>query len=282
MNDLFVSNNGVLINAQTYSLKSGNRGHLYGDGLFESIRVFNGKLINFSNHYNRLIDGMRVLKMKCQPSFTAEFLTTQINQLLEQNNITEGGKVRLSVDRKQGGTFLPKTNEIDFFIEAISLPYNEYRLNEAGYLIDLYDDIKKPITILSNIKTKNCLTYVMSKLTAKEKRVDDLLIQNDQMGIIEGSSANLFVVSNGVLYTPSLDLGCLGGTMRMQIINIAIANNMKVYECNITPQNLLVADEIFLTNAIQGLTWVGEFRTKRYFNTVAKQLVDLLNQKHNA
>jgi len=101
------------------------------------------------------------------------------------------------------------------------------------------------------------------------------------MGIIEGSSANLFVVSNGVLYTPNLDLGCLGGTMRMQIMNIAIANNMKVYECNITPQNLLVADEIFLTNAIQGVTWVGEFRTKRYFNTVANKLVDLLNQKYS-
>ncbi len=281
MNDLFVNNNGVLINVQTYALKAGNRGHLYGDGLFESIRIINGEIVNFANHYNRLIDGMRVLKMKCQPSFTAEFLMSQISQLLEQNNITKGGKVRLSIDRKQGGTFLPKTNEIDFFIEANPLPHNEYRLNEAGYLIDLYDDIKKPITILSNFKTKNCLTYVMSKLTAKEKGMDDLLIQNDQMGIIEGSSANLFVVSNGVLYTPSLDLGCLGGTMRMQIINLAIANNMKVYECNITPQNLLVADEIFLTNAIQGLTWVGEFRTKHFFNTVANQLVDLLNQKHN-
>jgi len=281
MNDLFVNNNGVLINAQTYALKSGNRGHLYGDGLFESVRILNGKIINFSNHYNRLIDGMCVLKMKCQSSFTAEFLTAQINQLLEQNNITEGGKVRLSVDRKHGGTFLPKTNEIDFFIEAVPLPHNEYKLNEEGYLVDLYDDIKKPITILSNIKTKNCLTYVMSKLTAKEKGEDDLLIQNDQMGIIEGSSANLFVVSNGVLYTPNLDLGCLGGTMRMQIMNIAIANNMKVYECNITPQNLLVADEIFLTNAIQVVTWVGEFRTKRYFNTVANKLVDLLNQKYS-
>ena len=122
----------------------------------------------------------------------------------------------------------------------------------------------------------------MSKLTAKEKGVDDLLIQNDQMGIIEGSSANLFVISNGVLYTPSLDSGCLGGTMRMQIINLAIANNIKVYECNITPQNLLVADEVLLTNAIQGITWVGAFRTKRYFNTVANQLVNLLNQKCKA
>jgi branched-subunit amino acid aminotransferase/4-amino-4-deoxychorismate lyase len=282
MNDLFVNNNGVLINAQTYALKAGNRGHLYGDGLFESIRIINGELLNFTNHYNRLIDGMRVLKMKCQPSFTEEFLKGQIVQLLDQNNITEGGKIRLSVDRKQGGTFLPKTNEVDFFIEASPLPHNEFILNEAGYSVDLYDDIKKPITILSNFKTKNCLLYVMSKLTAKEKGVDDLLIQNDQMGIIEGSSANIFVISNGVLYTPGLDLGCLGGTMRMQIINLAIANNIKVYECNITPQNLLVADEVLLTNAIQGVTWVGAFRTKRYFNTVANQLVNLLNQKCKA
>ena len=103
MNDLFVNNNGVLINADAYALKSGNRGHLYGDGLFESIRVFNGELINFSNHYNRLINGMIVLKMKCQSSFTEEFLRVQIIQLIEQNNIIEGGKIRLSVDRKQGG-----------------------------------------------------------------------------------------------------------------------------------------------------------------------------------
>ena len=282
MNDLFVNNNGVLINAQTYALKAGNRGHLYGDGLFESIRVINGELANFSNHYNRLIDGMRVLKMKCLPSFTEEFLKAQMVQLLDQNNIKAGGKIRLSIDRKQGGTFLPKTNEIDFFIEANPLPHNEFILNEAGYSIDLYEDIKKPITILSNFKTKNCLIYIMSKLTAKEKGVDDLLIQNDKMGIIEGSSSNLFVVSNGVLYTPSLDLGCLGGTMRMQIINLAIANKMKVYECNITPQNLLVADEIFLTNAIQGVTWVGGFKTKRYFNTIANQLIDVLNEKYNS
>ena len=121
----------------------------------------------------------------------------------------------------------------------------------------------------------------MSKIAAKEKGVDDLFIQNDKMGIIEGSSANLFVVSNGVLYTPSLDLGCMGGTMRMQIINLAIENNIKVYECNITPQNLLVADEIFLTNAVSGIIWVGSYRTKRYFNTISNQLLSFLNNKWN-
>lgn len=281
MNNLYVNNNGVLIPSQTYSIKSGNRGHLYGDGLFETIRVRNGNVINLENHYKRMRDGMAILKMNASPSFTLEFLEKQIQELLEQNNITQGGKVRLSIDRKQGGTFLPKTNEVDFFIEAESLPNNEFVLNEAGFVIDLYEDIKKPITVLSNYKTKNCLLYVLSKIAAKEKEVDDLFIQNDKMGIIEGSSANLFVISNGVLYTPSLDLGCMGGTMRMQIINLAIENNIKVYECNITPQNLLVADEIFLTNAVQGIVWVGSYRTKRYFNTLSNQLMIFLNKKWN-
>ncbi len=279
MDNLYVNNNGVLIPNDAYAIKAGNRGHLYGDGLFESIRVVNGMPINFENHFKRLVEGMKVLKMIAHKNFTQDFLLNQINELLKQNKINVGGKIRLSIDRKQGGTYLPKTNEVDFFIEAYPLPHNEFRLNEAGYVVDLYEDIKKTITPLSNFKTKNGLIYIMSKLTAKEKNIDDLLIQNNKLGIIEGSSSNLFIVSNGVLYTPSLDLGCLGGTMRMQVINLAIANNIKVYECNITPQNLLVADEVFLTNAIKGVIWVGSYRTKRYFNTMANQLINLLNEK---
>ena len=85
-------------------------------------------------------------------------------------------------------------------------------------------------------------------------------------------------MSNGVLYTPGLEEGCLAGTMRMQVINLALENGIKVYECNILPQNLLVADEIFLTNAINGVVWVSGYRTKRYFNNTARKLVNLLNE----
>ena len=76
-----------------------------------------------------------------------------------------------------------------------------------------------------------------------------------------------------------MDQGPLGGTMRMQIINLALANEVKVYECNISPQNLLVADEVFLTNAIQGIIWVESYRTKKYRNEIAKKFVRLLNAK---
>lgn len=274
----YVNNNGVLIPAESYSIKAGNRAYIYGDGLFESIRVINGRPINIKNHVFRMKEGMKILRMICPASFTVDFIEHEIQTLIDQNGIDRGGRVRFSVDRKAGGFFMPHNNDIEYFIEANSLPNNKFMLNEAGLKIDQFEEMKKQINLLSSFKTKNGLIYIMAKLRARELGLDDLLIQNDRMGIIEGGSANLFIVSNGVLYTPGLDSGCLGGTMRMQIINIALANNIKVYECNISPQNLLVADEVFYTNAIEGIIWVGSYRTKQYINYLSGQLIERLNE----
>ncbi|MFK8037737.1 MAG: aminotransferase class IV [Crocinitomicaceae bacterium] len=279
MSKQYVNNNGVLIPSESYAIKAGNRSHLYGDGFFESIRIINGKMINFENHFKRLRETFKVLYMNCPQIITKEYLENEINFLIEQNQIKEGGKIRLSIDRKTGGTYLPRTNDIDYFIEAYSLPNNSFVLNEAGQRVNLYNEIKKSINPLSNYKTKNCLIYIMGKLFAKANQLDDVLIQNDKLGIIESTSANIFLVSNGVLYTPALDSGCLGGTMRMQIINLALENNIKVYECVVTPQNLLAADELFLTNAITGLTWIGNFRTKIYKNEVVERIHRILINK---
>lgn len=168
-----------------------------------------------------------------------------------------------------------------YFIEVEELRETAFYLNEKGLDIDLYEELKKQINYLSPFKTKNALIYVMGKLKAKSTGKDELLLMNDKLGIIEGTSTNLFIVSNGVLYTPGLDLGCLGGTMRMQIINLALKHNIKVYECNISPQNLLAADEVFLTNAINGVMWVGSYRSKTYSNQISQELVKFLNLQWN-
>ena len=275
----YVNNNGVLIPAASYSIMAGNRAYLYGDGLFETIRVVNGKPINLSNHYKRLTAGMEAIQIDTASFLSFEAFSEEISILCKENRITAGGKVRFSLDRKPGGTFLPESNASDYYIEAVHHNDNNYILNDIGHRIDLYDEIKKDINPLSAYKTKNGLIYIMAKLKAREKGLDDMLIQNYKMGIIEGGSSNLFVVSNGVLYTPSLDLGPLGGTMRMQIINLALENEVKVYECNISPQNLLVADEVFLTNAVQGVIWVQSYRTKKYTNKTAIKFTRFLNEK---
>lgn len=277
--ELFVNNNGKILSNTQMVIEAGNRGYTYGDGLFESMRIMNGNVLNLDNHFARLEEGAKMLKMRLPAFFSIDFFQKQIAELIQLSKIEEGGRVRLSIDRMGGGTFLPDTNEVTYFIEVYPIEQNLFGLNAKGMEVDLYQDIRKSKNILSNYKTKNGLTYVLAAIAAKEKGLDDMLILNENNQILESSHSNVFMVSNGVLYTPSLSDGCLAGTMRMQVINLAIKNGLKVYESSIVPSNLLVADEVFLTNAVRGVTWVGGYRTKRYFNTVARKIVAFLNEE---
>jgi branched-chain amino acid aminotransferase len=277
MATLYVNNNGTILTADAPTIHPGNRGHLYGDGVFESIRVMNGRPLNVVNHVKRMLEGAKVVKMRTPSFFTTSFFEEKIIELLRMSNITEGGRCRMSLDRATGGAYLPDSNECTFYIEVYPYEVSHFELNAKGLEVDIYQDIKIQKNFLSNYKTKAGLTYVMAAIAAKEKNLDDLFLANDKGNILETSCCNIFIVSNGVLYTPGLDEGCLAGTMRMQIINLAIANGIKVYECTILPQNLLAADEIFVTNAIRGINWIGGYRTKRFFNNMSRKLVVLLN-----
>lgn len=279
MTSLYVNNNGKILKNEGYTLEAANRGHLYGDGLFESIRIVNGRIIHFELHYMRLMEGAKALKMRVPSFFTLAFFNKTIQELVEKSEITEGGRVRFSLDRLAGGTYKPVSNDCSYFVECYPLSKNYFELNPKGLEVDLYSELRKHKDKLSGFKTKNGLVYVMASIAAKEKDLDDYLILSPQGNVLESSNSNIFVVSNSVLYTPALDEGCLGGVMRMSIINLAIENGIKVYECSILPQNLLAGTELFLTNAIQGIVWVGGYRTKRFSNEMSLRLLNLLNEK---
>jgi branched-chain amino acid aminotransferase len=255
-----------------------NRAFRFSDGFFESIRIINGKPVFIENHFSRVVETAAVLRIRIPESLTVETLYQQIFGLLQRNQITQGGRVRITFYRKSAGFYLPKEDTLGWYIESESMANNAYELNPVGLNVDIFTDLKKDINKLSLYKTLNCQLYVMAALNAKEKGLDESLIQNMRSSIIEATSSNIFIVSNGVLYTPSLADGCLGGTMRMNIINLALENKIKVYEATLNPQNLLTADEVFLTNAIRGIEWVASYRTKRYFNEIAKRLTILLNE----
>jgi len=274
---LYVNNNGRIIPADQPTVDSGNRAFLYGDGLFESIRIISGKPINLQNHMERLFKGAEALKIRIPVFWNLAFFEERILDLLRKSEINHGGRCRVSIDRMVGGTYTPASNEGSYYIDVHSMDDKEFLLNNKGYEIDIYRDLKLQKNFLSPFKTKNGLYKVMSSIAAQENNLDEYLLQNEKGNIIESSSSNIFIVSNGVLYTPGLDEGCIAGTMRMTLINIALQNGIRVYECTILPHNLLSADEIFLTNAIRGIIWVGGYRTKRYLNNTSKRLLQLLN-----
>lgn len=267
---------GQVMEGDRPAVRLDNRAFHYGDGVFESIRVVRGKPCFLEAHWMRCQEGSKVLRIDRPEGLDLITLAQHIELLVLRTGILSG-RCRLTLFRKGHGQYRPESNTGAYTIELLPLSQEKYTLNEHGLTVDIWPEMRKPVNVLSVHKTLNCQYYIMAGLWSQERGLDDCLLQNDRGNIIESSSGNLFIVSNGVLYTPSLSDGCLGGIMRMQIINLALANGMKVYECSLNPQNLLAADELFFTNAVRGVQWAGAYRTKRYAHRAGQQLVDLLN-----
>ncbi len=275
----YINNNGNLILAEEFNVKHTSRAFNFGDGVFETIRIKQGKIVRFEAHYERLMKGAKAIKIKEHPEYTMDFFRDQIMALIELNQVYAGGRCKLSLDRADGGTYSPVSNQAQFLIELWPIEMDDFRLNHKGLEIDIYKEMALTKTPLSPFKTKNALFKVLASIHAASMRVDDLLLQNEKGNLIESTNSNLFIVSNGIIYTPGMDEGCIAGTMRMHIINLAVTHGIRVYECPILPQNLLSADEIFLTNAIQGVRWVGSYKTKAFRNETSKILLEWLNEE---
>ena len=277
MSDPFVIHNGKLLEKSSGEIPILNRAFHYGDGLFETIRVIDGHACFLNIHFTRLLEGLKVLSIETPIEFSLARINNEIKTLIQQNGIERGGRVRVTVYRNSEGNYLPTGNSLSYVIESSTLPNNSFIMNENGFEIDIYSDLKKQISKLSRHKTLNCQLYVLASLYAKEKGLDDVLLLNEKDIIIETTNANIFIASNKVLYTPPLEDGCVGGTMRMQVINTALKHDFKVYETTLRPQNLLVADELFLSNSIFGLRWVDNYRQKRYKHDLSDFLLEKLN-----
>ena len=271
--------NGEFVQVDDIRYEDVKRGFSFGDGAFESIKIINGKPVFLAHHLKRLNSAIKRLKLCTDQPLHLNYIEPIIIDLLRLNEIYEGGVVRISVYRSGKGTYLPKTNDLSYIIETFKLKENLYSTNKKGLKIDVYDDILKPLNMLSPYKLANAQLYVLASVYFKENQLDDALIKNENGNIIETTSSNLFISSNGVLYTPALSEGCVGGIMRMQVINLAITNGMLVYENPIQIQHLLSADEIIITNSIKGIRWIGKYKDKRYYNSLANKLTDLLNQE---
>ena len=273
----FIYSGGQFLAADAPNISHSSRALRYADGFFESIRVIDGQPVFLENHFKRILDSSKAYRFSVESSFTKDRIQQEIQNLLAKNQIEGDAKVRIVFWRKADGNYLPEGDGIEYLIEASALPTKGFQINEVGKNIDLFPDFKKDLNKLSVFKNIDSRIYIFAAMYARDKGLDDALIQNYKGGIIEATSSNIFLVSNGVLYTPGLEEGPIAGTMRMQVINLALEHNIKVYECNLNPQNLLAADELFLTNSIRGIQWVSSYRTKRYFNDMGIKMTEFLN-----
>jgi len=273
----YILHNDEFIAADQAILTADNRGFRYGDGLFESMRMAGGKL-NFAElHADRLQAGMNALKMDGSYLFDSYFLRQKTAELCKKNKLRDNVRFRLSVYRDAGGLYTPDSNKSGYLLEASSLTECSYELNKKGLIINVYDEITKPINKLSGYKTSNSLLYVMAGLYKTQHRLDEAFILNQNGFLCESISSNIFVVYDKQIYTPALSEGCIAGVMRNVVMQTAKTNNISIIEAQINPEILNEAEEVFVTNATSGIRWVMGYGRKRYFNEVTKSMSALLN-----
>jgi branched-subunit amino acid aminotransferase/4-amino-4-deoxychorismate lyase len=275
----YVWYNGQFIRSNEPVIGLGNRAFAYGDGLFETIHAFGTQARHLDLHLNRLLHGMEILEMTVPSSLTQPFLQHEITRLLNKNRYFDSTRVRVTVFRDEGGYYTPSSGSVGITIEATPLPEKFYTYNTKGLVVDLYTDMRKPISPISGLKTCNALLYVMASMYKKRMHLDDCILINEQNRVVEATSSNLFLVVGNSIHTPPVDEGCVEGVMRRIVLEQAQKMGLMVEDTHyINPAMLMDADELFLTNAIRGIQWVVGLRQKRYLGIVSRQLSDRITR----
>lgn len=270
--------NGKVIEENKTVINVNNRGLRYGDGLFETIKCKSGKLILADDHFDRLWAGMKILQLNIPAHLSNARLHAEIQELVKKNNHSNSARIRLTVFRGDGGLYDDTTHAFNYLIQTWALPEARDAWNSNGLVLGIYNDAKKSCDILSNLKHNNFLPYVMAALYAKKQKWNDAVVLNTSGRICDTAIANIFIVKNEIIYTPSLDEGCIAGVMRKNIMSRLYKNNMQVKEKKISVQDLLNAEEVFLTNSIYNMQWVQRIGAINYSNTYIQKIYSAVSQ----
>jgi len=269
-----INYNGNLIQPDDLPFSNENRAFKYGDGVFETVKIQNGKVVFWEDHYFRLMASMRMLRMKIPMEFTLEFLQEEILKLTTSFEASGVLRARLTVYRKDGGLYAPKSNEVDFVIDVKPLNV-EFK---STYKIDLFKDFYNYSGLLSTVKTTNRMLNVIASVYAKENDFDNCVLLNERKGVVEVTNGNIFLVKGNVIKTPAITEGCIKGIVRKKIIEIVDKNeDFTLEETSISPFELQKADEVFITNAVVGIQSVTNYRKKEFKTDIAERLKKSLN-----
>ncbi len=273
-----INYNGKLLPASSDFLNHENRGLRYGDSLFETLRVVDGKIIFWEDHYLRLMASMRILRMIIPMEFTMEFLHEQIAMTVQANAYSGASRVRFTVFRSNGGLYLPETNEISYCIECSVLDSPFYSFTEGPYEIELFKDFYVHNDLTSTLKTNNRIINVVGSIYAEENGYQNCLLLNTDKMVTEALNGNIFMVKDQIISTPLLEDGCLNGIIRKKVIQILQKiEGFTLKERSISPFDLQKADELFITNSIVGVRPVLKYRKKEYKSEVGMTMLGKLN-----
>ena len=273
-----INSNGTFLSSEV-CLSASNRGFLYGDGIFETLKVVNNKILFFEDHYFRLMASMRIVRMQIPGNFTLEFLEEQILSTASKNNCAESARIRLTIYRNNGGFYTPETKTTSYIIQAFPLATKLYTFLETSYEVDLYKDFFIAKQLLSTIKSTNKMINITGSIFAQENDLQNCLLLNNEKNVVEALNGNIFMLLGHKLVTPPIEAGCLNGIVRKQVLAVAKKiEGLDVLEESISPFDLQKAEELFITNVIIGIQPITQYRKKAYTTKLANELFQKLNE----
>lgn len=267
----FICYNGIFLPADQPVLKADNRAYRYGDGFFETIKVMNGKIVLWSYHLQRIENSFRLLNYH-SPISTIEKIIEEIFELCNMNHCIDAARIRLSF-ANGSGTMFDDNTVTDYIIEAMPLN-NLIHFRHDDFTIGICPLAKKSCDAYANLKSANYLVSRIAIEYAKKHQWNDALILNQNDRIAESAIANIFWIKGGTVFTPPLSEGCVNGVMRNYLIDEFQSAGNPIVERLCTKSDLLNADEIFLTNAVKGISTIKNFEMKKYSYRKTKNIFD--------
>jgi len=271
----FINYNGKIFDKQFPVLQADNRGYRFGESIFETMKMLNGKISLADFHFERLMGSLQIMKIKMPKLISAAFLKKEIEELCEKNGCSDLARIRLSISGGNGG-LNDSDNNFQYLVECWPLENSFLELNENGLIADIFPDARKSTDKFANLKSANYLPYVMAAKWAKENKLNDAFVLNSFDRICDSTIANIFCIRDTTVFTPPLSEGCIAGVMRKYLLETLFFSGFKIKEQILEIADIETAEEVFLSNAIRGIRWVKQFRKKEYSNLITAEIYQKL------
>ena len=235
-----------------------DHGLLYGDGVFEGIRVYNSRIFELEAHIKRLYESAKVIRLDVPMS--KDKLIKAVEKTIEANTIIDG-YIRLAVTRGVGTLGLNPfiCEDAKLFIIADNIQLYPEELYEKGMKVISATTVRNhPLAIPPQVKSLNYLNNILAKIEALDNNVPEAIMYNHEGYVAEATGDNVFIAKNSVIYTPPVEAGALEGITRGIVIKLAKEENLEVVEKNLTRFDLYVCDEFFLTGTAAEVIGVVE------------------------
>ncbi|MTI81590.1 MAG: 4-amino-4-deoxychorismate lyase [Firmicutes bacterium] len=247
---MYLIYNGKVVNNSSPCINPNSEGLLYGYGLFETLKVHKDNIYFFDEHIDRLRAGCKVLGLNFNTEPSA--LLKYCYQLLDANQLSNCA-LRI--------TYFKSDTQCNYIITSRNNPYTRDDYNK-GFKLCFTNLRRNPKSILVSVKTNNYLENMLVRSEAKQKGFDETVFLNTYNKISEGTTSNIFFVKNNKLFTPSSECGILPGIIRGKVIEISKKLGVSIEIGHYVREELLNADEIFITNSLLDIMPVSQIETK--------------------